>query len=814
MRNILLRPLAIVGVVAAVLYAATFAPASRRGGMELENGVYVYHTPQRSVRVLPVSNEIFYISSGDLPADSRDSLPTAAVEQSDETDVTQLADEEAYYIMTPSTTVRIDRESGRVSFLTPDRKLLLSEAEGLRNSGSERTLSLLAGKGESYYGAGERGHSFRLNGDSLPMWNRPTYGYGAGDERINQMNITSPYLASDRGYSVLVDDFAEATLVAGDTLLYTSKSDAPIGYWFINGQGSLAGATDGLTKLTGRQPLPPFWSLGYISSRYGYHDRAELYNAVDSLRRADYPLDAVVLDLYWYGVETDMGRLDWDSKKWPDPEQMLADLRQKSIKTILISQPYINKIGAIDRYNEVDSLGLLTRDAYGNTNDVETWVGAAGMFDVSNPDTRSWLWNRYKELTDQGVEGWWGDLGEPEQHPLTIVHDNGLAANQYHNVYGNEWSRIISEGFANDYPDRRLMLMMRGGTAGLQRHSVFPWSGDVSRSWVGLQAQIPIMLNSALSGLGYMSSDIGGFAVDEKNPIDPELYVRWMQLGVFSPTLRTHAQLKPEPYNYPQYQHVLNDLVRMRYRWLPYNYTLAYENATTGAPFVRPLNFAGDNPEERYADIEDEYLWGSEILVASVLTKGARSRKVLFPAGEWYDWDNPSLHYKGGTTATVKAPVDRLPLFARAGSFVPQYEGKIDNTEQYDPTFLTVRYFPSAKETSYTLFDDDRKSTTSLTDGEYQLTTFTGSLTDGSLTISLSTDNNGYEGMPAMRMLTIVVESVVRAPKNVELSDGTPMPRSESLKAIRQSGWHYDAANRRLELRFPYTYSDVTLTAR
>lgn len=504
-----------------------------------------------------------------------------------------------------------------------------------------------------------------------------------------------------------------------------------------------------------------------------------------------------------------MGRLEWDASKWPDHKKLLSDLRDKGIRTVLISQPYINKIGAIDRYNELDSLGLLTHDAQGRTNDVTTWVGEAGMFDVSNPATRNWLWNRYKTLTDDGVEGWWGDLGEPEQHPLTIVHNNGLTARQYHNVYGNEWSRIIAEGFAKDYPARRLMLMMRGGTAGLQRYNIFPWSGDVARSWAGLQAQLPIMLNSGLSGLGYMSSDIGGFAVDAKTPVDPELYVRWLQLGTFSPVLRTHAQLKPEPYNYPAQEKTIKRFIKMRYEWLPYNYTLAYENATTGAPFVRPLNFSDSTQNPGTVD---EYLWGNEVLVAPVLVKGAKARKVTFPKGaRWIDWYNNELSYKGGTSASIYAPLDRMPLFVREGSFIPQYAGEIDNTEQYDPQFITVRYYPSDKDTSYTLFDDDRKSPDSLSDGAYQLTTFSGRESAGDISVSLSTNRQGYEGMPQFRMITLLIEGVKRAPKAVTASDGTPLPECVSEKAIRQTGWAYDRAHRVIAIRFNYDYSDLTI---
>ena len=184
-----------------------------------------------------------------------------------------------------------------------------------------------------------------------------------------------------------------------------------------------------------------------------------------------------------------------------------------------------------------------------------------------------------------------GDLGEPEVHPETGIHANGLSAREYHNLYGNDWSSVISDLFASEFPDRRLMTMMRGGTTGLQRYSVYPRSTDVSRSRGGLQPQITIMLNSGLSGTGYMSHDVGGFAIDPDAPYDPELYVRWLQLGTFSPILRTHARATAEPYNYPDQQHIILPLIKERYRWLPYNYTHGLRKCLAGSAPCAPAQF-------------------------------------------------------------------------------------------------------------------------------------------------------------------------------------------------------------------------------
>lgn len=413
--------------------------------------------------------------------------------------------DEAVIRTTSGLSAIIDLKSGAVAFdvdTTPATKRLLYDSGVRSNDSGSVSLSLIPEGGGTFYGAGERGHSLKLNGDTLVMYNRQNYGYEGHDPRLRQMNITVPMFVSTEGYGVLFDDHAPATLVMSDPIVYSSEQESPVSYYFIYGGGTVAGVTEEYSRLTGRQDLPPFWALGYITSKYGYKSQQETVGVIDTLKREGFPVDGVVLDLYWFGKETDMGKLAWDTVSWPDHRGMLAGLKARGVNTVLISEPYINKKGAIDNYNLLAEGGMLTRDKDGNVHDVTTWVGDAGMFDVANPATRRWLRERYRALTDEGVGGWWGDLGEPEVHPETIVHSNGMTAREYHNVYGNEWSKIIYDMYREEYPGRRLMTMMRGGTAGLQRYSVFPWSTDVARTWGGLEPQVRIMLNSGLAGWG------------------------------------------------------------------------------------------------------------------------------------------------------------------------------------------------------------------------------------------------------------------------------------------------------------------------
>lgn len=763
---------------------------------------------QMVVDVQPYTEDIIRVTT--TPLDSKTKyVPTQAIDLvAEDAGSTSVLTPEALTVLTPSLKVVVDKATGITSFYDRDGKLLMSEVAPLDNGAADKTVKLRMPEGVKYYGGGERGHSLVLNGDSLSFYNRQNYGYTEGDPRISQMGISVPWIMTDAGTGVFFDDYNKAGIVLGDTVVYSSDTPKQLAYYFINGT-TPAEAVSNYTELTGRQGLPPLWSLGYITSKYGYHTQDETLGVIDTLKSRGYPVDGVVLDLYWYGQETDMGRLAWNEQQWPDPAAMLDSLQREGVNTVIITQPYINKIGAIDNYNLLDSLGMLTKDKDGNTHDVTTWVGEAGMFDLANPDTREWLWNRLRPLTEQGLAGWWGDLGEPEVHPVTIVHANGETAEQFHNVYGNVWSKLIYDGLRKDFPDMRPLLMMRGGTAGLQRYNVMPWTTDVSRSWEGFQPQIKLMLSSGLSGLGYMSSDIGGFAVDPEHPTDPELYVRWLEMGAFTPTLRTHAQQQPEPYNYPEYEEISKKYIKMRYEWLPYNYTLAYENAAFGWPLARTLNFRGENNDAKYASIADEYLWGDNVLVAPVMKKGATSRSVTFPAGEWIDFFNPSLKYKGGTTATVKAPLDKLPLFVKAGSFIPLYMQPVENVKDYDPQIITVRYYPSAEKTSYTMFDDNKLSPESLRLGEYELTTFTGRATSKGIDIDLDSEG-GYDGMPDFRQLTIEIPNTAK-PRSVKLSDGSPMPQMESVKLIRQSGWYYDAKAKTLTVMFPWSYNAESL---
>ncbi len=722
----------------------------------------------RTVVVTALTDDIFRVDNY-LPGQQPPQSKTAVVREGFFTG--GLMENPAMGVLTsPNGTVAtLDKRTGAVTITAGKGKGIYDNGERPTDASGRKTFSLSPiGSGDAFYGGGERGYSLNLAGDTLVMYNRQNYGYTGNDPRIRQMNITMPLLVAPEGYGIMVDDYAAAEMVTSNPLTYSSESPGSLSYYFFASPEGMPGVARQVADLTGHQELPPFWSLGYISSKYGYRTEAETLGVADTLRREGYPLDGMVLDLYWYGKEQDMGRLAWDPDQWPTYRKMLADLKQRGVNMVAISQPYVLRNGrGIDNYEYLAPRGMFGKDSVGNVKEVKIWVGEGGMLDVSNPETRQWLRERYKALTDSGMTGWWGDLGEPEVHPEGMYHHNGLTTRQYHNLYGNDWSRIIYDLFKEEYPDTRLMTLMRGGTAGLQRFSVFPWSTDVSRSWGGLEPQIRIMLNSGLSGLGYMSHDVGGFAVDPANPVDPELYVRWCQLGLFSPILRTHAQQYAEPYKYPEHRDILLPLIKERYRWLPYNYTLAADNSRFGLPLVRPLGYYDEDPA-LLDTISDQYLWGRDVMVAPVLTQGATSRKVVFPSGTWVDINNPANIHKGGSEAVVDAPLSVLPLFARAGALLPKADYKMRNTGDYDPSRYTIDYYPVEGEygqTSYTLFEDNRLSAQSLMKGEYALIDITADNTADGILLKVAKPQMTYKEMPARRTLTFVIHNVSRPAK-------------------------------------------------
>ncbi len=681
-------------------------------------------------------------------------------------------------LSTGTVTVSVSKADSRVTFADASGNVKLREEGGLDNSTFPRTVSFEGMGDRAFYGGGYNGRRIDHNGRQLVMNNTQTGGWDATWEAPH--NICIPFVVSASGYGLLFDDhYRGARLTpSADGTTYTSSSKAPIAYYYIAGNdGSMASVLENYTHLTGRQELPPYWALGYMTSRYGYKTQTESEEVVDNIKNMGLPLDAIVFDLYWQGPENSgMGNLDWYKPAWPDAQGMMSGFNSRGIKTICITEPFFTSVAATN-YNDLKEKGYFADDDVSNM----WWLGSdkVGLIDASNPEAMDWMWEFYKKRTREGVGGWWLDLGEPESHDNDSYHQGGTAA-EVHNEFGNLWLERVHRGFKEEFPDVRPFLMPRAGTAGMQRHGAFPWSGDIRRSWDGLKAQIPALISSGMSGVAYMGSDVSGFAND--NHTDSWLYRRWVQMAVFSPMMRTHSTYLPEPYH-SCYSDIADDVktaINMRYSYLPYTYTLAWENATKGTPLARPINFH-DTEGTSVADCADQYLWGKDILVAPVVefkegTTGDESRRIVFPEGNWVDLNHMSKVYRGGSEITYDAPHSILPHFGRLGSFITRFtQDSYDHTGNIDNSRLTVTYLIDNDATTpatATLFDDDHVSTRTLEENRALYTTFTGTPAADSHDITIS-HTGSYEGMPASRRITFIIPGCNRYITGVSDPDGT-----------------------------------------
>jgi hypothetical protein len=412
---------------------------------------------------------------------------------------------------------------------------------------------------------------------------------------------------------------------------------------------------------------------------------------------------------------------------------------------------------------------------------------------------------------DEGVAGLWTDLGEPENHPWEMEHFGGHTR-VVHNVYDLLWARTLYEGFSEYRPGERIVNLSRSGYAGIQRYGVFTWSGDVSRSFGGLAVQLPIMLNMALSGMSYHSSDLGGFT----GWASDELYIRWMEFGALNPVMRAHGvdNQATEPWGHgSQAEEIVRDYISLRYRLLPYIYTLAHENYETGIPMVRPL-FFHDPHDPALADRDDAYLLGRDLLVAPVVEDGQRQRSVYLPRGYWVDAWTDSV-YQGGQTIIADAPLDRLPLFVRTGAILPMHPVMDYVGAEPADTLLLQIYpsFSSALET-FTLYEDDEESLDYM-QGEYAKIPMhqciTGNGQDVIFEITIDAAQGSFPEMVPDRTVLASVYLVEGDPDEIWLGSDTlaSYPSEQDLLAAGE-GYFYDAGRQVLLIKFEH---DVAVTS-
>jgi len=622
---------------------------------------------------------------------------------------------------------------------------------------------------EILYGAGARALGMNRRGKRLPLYNRAQYGYQTYAEL---MNFTIPVVISSKKYMLHFDNppigYLDLDSKKDNSLTYETISGRKT-YQVIIGD-SWEKLIENYTELTGKQPLPPRWALGNFSSRFGYHSQHETEVTIAKYKEDNIPVDAIILDLYWFGktVQGTMGNLEVDKDSFPDMKGMVSRLKEKGVKTVLITEPFI--LSTSSKWNEADKKQLLAKDTIGNSAKYDFYFGNTGIVDIYKKEGREWFWNIYKEILGYGVKGLWGDLGEPEVLPSWVNFGEKKKADEIHNIYGHDWAKLIFKGYQKDFPTERPFILMRAGYSGSQRFGMIPWSGDVSRSWGGLQSQPEISLQMGIQGLGYMHSDLGGFAGAN---LDDNLYVRWLQYGVFQPIFRPHAQedVASEPVFRSDFakKHA-KKAIELRYKMLPYNYNLAFENNQKGIPLMRPIFFEED--DQKLMTTSSTYLWGKDFLVTPILKDSIKNTEVVFPNNaNWFNFYFDEEKNEGGQTKTVKVKQKVIPTYVRGGVIIPLTK-VVQTTDNYNGNYLELHYWfdDSVKESERTIYNDDGFTANALENGAYELLEFEADIEKKYLEIDLEAEF-GENWKPTHKEIVLVLHNINWKPKRVKVDN-------------------------------------------
>jgi alpha-D-xyloside xylohydrolase len=612
--------------------------------------------------------------------------------------------------------------------------------------------SFIAPDDEHYYGLGENQEGF-LDHRQRPITCAANY-LAAGSP-----SYCVPFLVTNKGYAILWDNPSSTTIFPAfdGRTKWTSELGKRVSFFVIVGDTSDE-LYSGYRLLTGTTQMLPKAAYGFIQCKQRYRSQAEVLAVAKGYRDRHLPLDIIVVDWFYY---TKMGEYDFDPALWPDPLAMNKQLHAQNIETMISVWPrfapgsrYYNFLldkGWLEHYADgIPKTG--DEPAPGKPIDGMPYDKAGSDIDTTNPEAAKWWWNLIRDnIASKGFDFFWADETEPDLPPDGAYLSVGPGA-EFFNVYPLFHTAAIYNGIRKDKPQQRSLTLSRDGFTGAQRNGDMFWSSDISPTWDSLRRQIPTGLNVAASGLAYTGNDIGGWQdlpgrhtpahpplIDPSGARDnvggdddyPELYVRWFEYGTFLPTMRTHGTRRyNEVWSYgPQAEPILEKYLKLRYTLMPYIYALGWFTHQTGAPFMRAL-FMDFPHDDKVANMTDEYMFGPALLVAPVTQQGAITRDVYLPAGtDWYNyWTDEKVH--GGQTITVKAPIDTIPLFVKAGSILP-LGAPVESTHDKQP-ISKVKVYPGAN-ANFTLYNDDG-TTYSYENGKSEITRLHWDDTAGKLT--------------------------------------------------------------------------------
>jgi alpha-D-xyloside xylohydrolase len=616
---------------------------------------------------------------------------------------TMQSSDEAITISTSLLKITVASKDGAISYAELNGSPLLTE--------SSRTMTAEKVNGEDTYRAesfvniyGSHEGLYGLGQHQAGVWN---YRGESIDISQDNSNIAVPLMLSSKGYGIFWNNTSRSRFNNrfANYLYISSEVADVIDYYFMYGPEFDKIIAD-YRELTGQAPLFGKWAYGFWQCKNRYKSQDEILGVAKKYRDLHIPVDNIVQDWFWWNRK---GEFVFN-KNYPDPKGMIDQLHSENYHLMISIWPFFEPGSANYDYMEnkgwfVDKFKFAKPPYHSN---------AMAVYDATNPEARKFYWDQVnKGLFSIGADAWWMDTTEPETEGQeeNILLNHKLAAgsgNRYANVYPLLDTQAVYQGQRSVSDQKRVFILSRSAFAGSQRNAVTAWSGDINSDWLSFRRQIPAGLNFALSGIPYWTTDIGGFV--SGSPTDPafrELFVRWFQYGTFSPILRVHGTRNPdenELWSYgPDAQNILVSFDRLRYRLLPYIYSLAWMTTSESYTPMRPLvmDFRTD---PRAQDVGDQLMFGPAFLVNPVTEPAATTRQLYLPPAKWYDFWTGSV-VDGGRMINANAPLDRLPLYIRAGSIVPLGPEEEWSTEKpADP--IELRIYAGA-DGDFSIYEDE-----------------------------------------------------------------------------------------------------------
>lgn len=618
--------------------------------------------------------------------------------------------------------IHIEKETGKITcFDSADRPFAQDIEQGIGWRKGTIACWKQIEANEHFYGFGERAGLLDKLGQRLTNWTTDSLDYNALTDEMYQAIPFFMALRPQVGYGIFFNTTFWSRFDIGVDQPGVWRMEAhsnELDYYIIYGPEPAA-ILETYTALTGRMPLPPQWAIGYHQCRWSYRSEAEVRQLAAEFRQRRIPCDVIHLDIdYMNGFRV----FTWNGERFPNPTQLLGDLKQEGFKVVTIVDPGV-KFEPDTDYAVLET-GLqnnyFVRHPDGQVFHGYVWPDRAVFPDFMRAEVRQWWGECQQALTDAGVVGIWNDMNEPALNdrpfgdpgvkiPLPLDAPQGAPEEQTthtetHNLYGMMMARAAAEGLERLRVNQRSFVLTRSGYAGIQRWSSV-WTGDNHSRWEYLEMSLPMLCNLGLSGVAFVGADIGGFAGNAT----AELFARWMQVGMLYPLMRAHSiinSMQHEPWVFgEQVEQICREYIELRYQLLPYLYTLFWEAATTGAPILRPLLYHFPN-DPQITQLYDQVMLGPSLMAAPVLRPGVEYRSVYLPEGTWFDWWTGE-RLAGGTHILAPAPLERMPLYVKAGAVIP-LAPVMQHVKEIPMEQLRLKVWPGIGE--WMLYEDDGES--------------------------------------------------------------------------------------------------------